>query len=144
MEKTKAKNEILTLWGRIQELFINEFDIKTERLELKLDKNNIPQLYFKNKGSRTQTSDFEVRYTDEKGNLYILSTKEYSGSEIIRRFIKIVGEDNVRELEILTAHGDNIVGENDIFTKTANSEKKDTLRQIISKLSLNAQIIDLD
>lgn len=46
MEKAKAKNEIISLWERIQELFINEFDIKTYRLELKLDKKKIPQLYF--------------------------------------------------------------------------------------------------
>lgn len=148
MDKVTAWKEIMLRWTEIQELWRNHFDIDNERMKLKLVRN-VPQLSYGEKPKRVNSHDFEVRFSSEYNNC-VLSTKKSNASDLLRQFIDIVGAENVKTLNVPTVGGGNLIVEitkgvkkYSVFTKTSNSEKKDSIRQIIQALKIKAEIIDL-
>jgi len=146
MDKTRAWEEIESRWQEIQKLWQENFDVNNERIIIKLNKN-IPKLSREKKKKRVKSQDFEIRFSDKCGN-QVLSTKDSNASELLRRFVSIVGPERVKSSNVLTKAGNNLVmsiaqGKFEIFTKTANSEKRDAIRQIISDLEIDAEIVDL-
>ena len=150
MDKVKAWNEIELKWSEIQALWKDNFDIKNERIKLSL-KMNLPVIEYGNKARRKKSQGFEVRFRGrDRGKDIVLSTKDMNASELLRRFIKNVGIESIKSLNVRTTSGRNMIldianGQSDysVFTKTPNSEKKDAIRQIIQELKINAEIIDI-
>lgn len=145
------ENEIRTKWEQIIDLFQKNYDIESKRLKLRLGKDNLPKLLIVDKPQRLQGAQIVVEFEDKT----ILSTSEFSAADILVRFIKKVGVDEVQRLGITDRKhrplvSDSIIGiehmgakEIDgkyIITKTGNKEKLDVIREIIDKLKYPAEV----
>ena len=147
MNRGEAEKKIQTLWNQILDLWKDNFDIYELRLRTKLnEKTKIPKLLIDFKKNRVPSQPFEVVFNDGLS----LSTKKMSGNEVLREVIMKVGPDKVREMNIHTAAGRNIVEKNlnspkvySIYKKISNAEKKEIMRRIFAKAPI-AEIIDLD
>ena len=62
MAEESVKNEILRLWNLIVRNFTENFDVKQDRLVVKLDRKSIPHLFFQKKRHRVKSEDFEILF----------------------------------------------------------------------------------
>jgi len=153
MDSEKAKQQIKEIWDRqILPLWKENCDIYDERIQLKLSKEQMPQLYIKPKNKRKKGEEFEVHFDDGE----ILSSKQLKGDEILNAVVIKVGIDNVLKMNIKPVGGLNLISkfksEHEgyelfdgymIFSKIGNGDKRDIIRQILDQHSPDSKIVDL-
>lgn len=151
--KEKGEKEIKRLWGSIKEVFIENFDVLNDRIVLRLDNKNIPQIYLEKKRIRVRKDDFAIKLNDLNKEL---STKDMGADEILLHFIKYIGIDKVQNLNLKATGDEDLISNNEdfynrrkildgkyVFVKTPNTEKINVIRKIIKEIPVNAEIIDL-
>lgn len=140
-------------WEEISKLFIQYYDVNNDRLIIKLDQHKIPQLSITKKSNRKRYNDFEIHFTDKNVKL---SSREMNATDLLIQFIKLVGIEQVKALQLKTINGRDLITEtndsgkkrhqingNYIFTKTGTPDKINIIRRIINELKIKAQIIDI-
>ena len=148
--KEFAKIEICKLWESIKTIFSKNYDVNNERLVLRLDTNNIPQIYFELKRKRAKTDEFAVHIKKEG---IVLSTKEMNADDILLKFIKIVGVEDVQGLGLKTIRNTALISDNSdndsrrkpigdkyVYVKTSTSDKINVIWKIINRLPYDAEI----
>lgn len=148
MEKIDAKQQIETLWNQIRELYRQNFDIKENRLRTTLDKENLPQLVFDKKLSRTRKSKLEVVCDGVK-------IPGDSANDVLLGVIQKLTIEVVEPLNIVTDGGYNMItdyqkgmdlslyrkiGNKAVYIKTGIDEKYRQIRQIIDLLGLDYKV----
>lgn len=152
MKHINAQDEIIRLWKLIQEIFVENYNVKNDRIILRLDKKHIPQLYLETKQSRKKTDNFTINIKGQNP----LSSRKMGAEKVFLAFIQFCDVKKVQDLKLKTTGQEDIISNQDdsngrrrkfldgkyVFVKTSTSEKVNTIRKIIQQLSIEGEIID--
>ncbi|MCR5425148.1 MAG: hypothetical protein K6E93_10400 [Bacteroidales bacterium] len=147
-------NIIQKKWEEILTLFKENYNPKKETLIAKLEHGDIPHLVLKDRGTKSETTNFIVRYEER-----ILKSKESSGADVLVDFIRMVGAEKVYAAKIRANRCKELVSKTDndnednspkyvdgyyVFTKSENPEKMMQILDIINRLELAGATIERD
>lgn len=150
MKEYDTWNKIETKWKEILLLFQKQYDPKKQTLKTKLEGGDIPRLVLEDRWTKTDTTNFIVKFRDKK-----LKSKGRKGAKALVTFIQMVGVEKVYELNIPSKRSHTLISDSIngneanspifvdgkyIFTKSENTEKITQIQEIIKKLHLNASI----
>lgn len=150
MKEYDTGNDIETKWKEIIVLFQKQYDPTKQTIITKLEHGDIPRLVIKDRGTKTDTTNFIVNFKGKK-----LKSKRRKGAKVLVAFIQMVGVDKVYELNIPSKRSHTLISESVngneanspiyvegkyIFTKSENTEKINQIQEIIDRLHLDATI----
>lgn len=151
MKHIDAQDEIIRLWKLIQEIFVENYNVKNDRIILRLDKKHIPQLYLETKQSRKKTDNFTINIKGQNP----LSSRKMGAEKVFLAFIHFCNVNKVQDLKLKTTGQEDIISNQDdsngrrrfldgkyVFVKTPTPDKVNTIRKIIQQLSIEGEIID--